>query len=1063
MATSSSIKALYEAQFKSAYQRLNIQQKEAVDTIEGPVLVIAGPGTGKTQIIAARIAHILSAGVDAKPHNILCLTYTDAGAVAMRKRLLDFIGPVAHKVNIYTYHAFCNDVIQHHPQFFLKRDSEAVSDLESAKIYHELLDELPENHRLRRLKGDIYFEMKRLMPLFDLMKREDWSAEKISVAARKRIAELPLLEEFIYKVGNTKKNIKKGDLKKAAIAEETERMETLMDAAQLFDAFNSKMLARARYDFNDMILWVLRAFKENPLLLAEYQERFQYVLVDEFQDTSGSQKELLELLIEFWGQQANVFVVGDDDQSIYEFQGARLNNIVDFYNHFKLSDDPEDTANAIRLIILKENYRSTQKILDAAKAGIDNNAQRLIHLIQSFNLNKTLTASNSNINVPHALAPKVVEYYNTFHEQAAIVTELEALHQKGFNLAEVAVLYSQHKQAEPIIRLLEKKQIPYSVRKKIDLFGVPMVRYFINVLQYLQKESERSFSGDELLFKLMHYPALKIVPVDIAYLSLHLAQKTKDQKLNWRLLLDNGLELATLPLQQVAPIQKFGTNISKWLLEMNQLTLPMLFENIIYDSGLVMHILQSPNRIWDMQVLNTFFDFIKEECSKKPRMHIPEFLKMTEEMQQEKIELAIQRVVASENGVNFITAHSAKGLEFEKVFVIGCTPDFWEKKRGANKMYKLPPELVGDDQANSEEAARRLFYVAITRAKSELQISYPAKDNKDKPLNASAFVEEIRPYCESQKTEVDEATIMDQIKWAFEPEPEVNIELVKKEFIVNRLKNFTMSASALNKYMRCPVAFYYETILQVPSAPNDTLAFGNAVHYALEMLFKEMQTNPGKEFPDCASVLKYFEKSMLKQEDCFTEKQYPRRMELGRKVLTAYYNQYINGFNKLVSVEKMITNVTIENVPIKGKIDKIEFDGNNCTVIDYKTGNPSHSIKDRLAIPDDINPDGGEYWRQMVFYKLLIDNYPFNTWKMVDGIFDFIEPDEEKNAFVRHQVVIREEDVKTVKNQIKTNYDKIMNHEFNKGCNDANCQWCSFVKNNELYKKPNPEEPVTVD
>ncbi|MFM2048110.1 MAG: hypothetical protein RI955_658 [Bacteroidota bacterium] len=1047
------IKAEYDNRFQQSYQQLNTEQKLAVDTIEGPVLVVAGPGTGKTQIIAARIANILASGVDAKPHNILCLTYTDAGAIAMRKRLLEFIGPVAHKVNIHTFHAFCNDVIQHHPQFFLKRESEPVSDLETAEIYHQLLDELPEGHSLRKLKGDIYYEAKRLKNLFSMMKKEDWTAERIVEAIDKHIADLPLKDEYICKRATGE--FKKGDVRTDKIQVEVDKLNLLKDAAALFEKFDAKMVARARYDYDDMILWVIKAFKENQLLLLEYQERFQYVLVDEFQDTSGSQKEVLELLISYWGQDANVFIVGDDDQSIYEFQGARLDNIVSFYEGFEESIKP---------IVLTNNYRSTQKILDASKATIDKNKQRLIHLIkkEGLVLDKNLVASHPKIIAEEAPTPRIVEYYNSFHEEADIVMQLEKLHNEGKNLSEVAVLYSQHKQAANIIKLLEKKRIPYNVKKREDLLKIPLVNYFVNVLEYLQKETSKAFSGEEILFHLMHYPALQINPVDIALLSFHVAQKPKTEKKQWRLVLDNALEISTLNLLSQNKIIQLGNSLNKWLTEMQQLTLPMLFENIIYDSGIVEYILNSPTRIWDMQVLNSFFDFIKEECAKKPRMHVKEFLAMLDEMHGESIELPINKIVAQENGVNFITAHSSKGLEFEYVFLMGCTNDFWEKKRGQNGYYKMPESLVGDDETNAEESSRRLFYVAITRAKKYLQISYPAKDVKEKGKTATLFIAEIMDKCVFEKTSVDEATVMEQIRWSFEPNPPVNIEVLKKEFLEQRLKNFSLSASALNKYLRCPVAFYYETILQVPSAPNDSLAFGNAVHYALEMLFKDMQINDKKEFAPLEQVIKNFEKSMHKQEEAFTEKQFPRRMELGRKSLTEYYNHYINTFNKMVSIEKMIPNIEIDGVPLKGKIDKIEFDGNNCTVIDYKTGNAKHSIKDSLTPPSDKQPNGGDYWRQMIFYKLLIDNYPFNTWKMVEGIFDFIEKNEETKAFVRHKVIITPDDVKIVRTQIKDSYQKIMNHEFAKGCNEEKCQWCNFVKTNKVNRAPEKTDEVVV-
>jgi DNA helicase-2/ATP-dependent DNA helicase PcrA len=258
------------------------------------------------------------------------------------------------------------------------------------------------------------------------------------------------------------------------------------------------------------------------------------------------------------------------------------------------------------------------------------------------------------------------------------------------------------------------------------------------------------------------------------------------------------------------------------------------------------------------------------------------------------------------------------------------------------------------------------------------------------------------------------------------------------------------------------VSFYYETIFQVPTAPNDSLAFGNAVHYALEMLFKDMQLHPSHEFAPIELVIKNFEKSMYKQEEAFTEKQFPRRMELGRKSLTEYYIHYINTFNKTVSVEKMITNIEIDGVPMKGKLDKIEFDGNNCTVIDYKTGNPKHSVKESLAVPSDEHPLGGDYWRQMIFYKLLIDNYPFNAWKMAEGIFDFIEKNEDTDSFVRHKVLITPDDVKLVRAQIKDSYTKIMNHEFAKGCNEEKCQWCNFVKTNKVNRAPEKIDEVVI-
>src|SRR6478609_9222739 len=283
--------------FYEEYNKLNEQQRKAVDTIEGPVMVIAGPGTGKTQILASRIGKILLE-TDASPENILCLTYTDAGVVAMRKRLLQFIGPDAYKVNIYTFHAFCNDIIQENLSLFEKTALDPISELEKTELYKQLIDSFPKNHPLKRYRGDVYFEVNNLQSLFSAMKREGWTADFIKQRIDAYLTDLPTRDEFIYK--RKYKEFNAGDLKADKIAEEKERMEKLRAAVEEFDRFQQLMRKKNRYDFDDMINWVIKAFEENKNLLSNYQERFQYILVDEYQDTSGTQNRIVELLINYW-------------------------------------------------------------------------------------------------------------------------------------------------------------------------------------------------------------------------------------------------------------------------------------------------------------------------------------------------------------------------------------------------------------------------------------------------------------------------------------------------------------------------------------------------------------------------------------------------------------------------------------------------------------------------------------------------------------------------------------------------------------------------------------------
>ncbi|MFY8191246.1 MAG: UvrD-helicase domain-containing protein [Bacteroidia bacterium] len=238
----------YLSKFEAVFAALNAEQQAAVQHIEGPVLVIAGPGTGKTQILAARIARILLE-TDALPENILCLTYTDAGAVAMRKRLQEFIGPDAYRVQIATFHGFCNRVIQDNLDVFGFRNLDPVSELETIEYLRELVDALPKNNPLKRYTGDVYFEINRLKSLFQLMKKEDWSPEYLVQKTDEYIKELPEKPEFLYKrAGKDKQGnaYKKGDVKKDALQAAIDKMELLKAAIAQYENFQQKLLTNQK-------------------------------------------------------------------------------------------------------------------------------------------------------------------------------------------------------------------------------------------------------------------------------------------------------------------------------------------------------------------------------------------------------------------------------------------------------------------------------------------------------------------------------------------------------------------------------------------------------------------------------------------------------------------------------------------------------------------------------------------------------------------------------------------------------------------------------------------------
>ena len=1024
----------FQQSFNDAYARLNSKQREAVDTIEGPVLVVAGPGTGKTQILAVRIGKILEQ-TDVFPENILCLTYTDAGTIAMRKRLSDFIGPDAYRVNIYTFHAFCNDVIRANLDYFGKRELEPITELENVNLLESIYNELPPGHLLKKYKGDLSREVPRLNNLFRMMKEEDWDEKKVSAAIDAYLDDLPTREKYIYKRANTKTGVKVGDIKWNDINEVKERMEKTRAAANLFPKYVQRMRDAGRYDYSDMILWVAKAFRDpspqGENMLRNYQERYLYFLVDEYQDTNGAQNEILNLLTGYWDT-PNVFAVGDDDQSIYEFQGARVKNILDFYEAY---------ANHIKVVVLDENYRSHQWILDASKGVIEKNAERLINKLDG--LTKDLIASNKDRRQP--IAPRVMEYENTAQEAAGIMQQIEALHKNGIALNEVAVIFFQHAQAETLISVCEKRGVPYQVRKKINILDLPLVNQCINMLRYLEEESQNAHSSEYLLFEIMHYPWFQIHPHDIAMLSAWIAAR-KDEAVTWRTTLSDPATLSAIKLKDHESIIRFEKKITHWLQEVYNLTLQILFEKVLNESGLLQYLLTGPDRVWNLEVISTFFDHIKAEGIRNPRVNIHSYLETLSQMETHHLRMEINKSINNTEGVNFITCHSAKGLEFEYVFLMGCTGDKWEKRAGGNYGFGLPDTLTFSTEENKIESMRRLFYVAMTRAKQNLQVSYSRANSDGKETDRSQFVAELLDGGKLQAETVkvpQEVLVEFKISELSETKP-VIIELFDRDFIKKRVEHFVMSASALNTYLDCPVKYYFERIVKVPGAKSDSMAFGTAIHYALRRLFERMKESERQQFPTLQIFIQDFEYDLKRNEDSFTEKQYDNRLELGRQLLTDYYDHYIHSFNKVVVTEYPVRNVMLKHVPITGVFDKIEFINKEVNVVDYKTGNVTYA-KDKLKAPDEKNPLGGDYWRQILFYKILMDAQKYKPWKMVSGEIDFIEKNE-KGEFVKHQIVINEGEIEVVKQQIMDVYDRIQRLEFTTGCNKEDCEWCAFVK-----------------
>lgn len=1022
----------YNRQFLDALDRLNPAQRAAVEHIDGPVLVIAGPGTGKTQLLSARVGKILLE-TDASPANILCLTFTDAGVLAMRDRLLSFIGPEAHRVHIYTFHSFCNSIIQNNLELFGRQGLEPLSDLERVELIRGMIDELSADHPLRIGKNDPYFYERHMRELFQNMKAENWTVPYVETRIDAYLADLPNRKEYIYQVNRG--DFRKGDLKKAKIEAERERMDKLRAGVRLYPSYLEALRRAHRYDYEDMLLWVLGAFEEHEVLLRAYQEQYLYLLVDEYQDTNGAQNAILQKLIDYWDR-PNIFIVGDDDQSIYEFQGARLKNLTDFYHRYEKDQ---------QLVLLDENYRSSQPILDAAGALIRYNERRIVHALGEVHIQKELQAKHAEWGTLDR-PPRIVEYTTHVEEAVDVIRQIEQLRAAGVSLGEIAVIYAKHRQAAPLIDLLEKKGIPYEAKRKINILDLPIIEMLRDLLIYLQIEGEQPHAAEHLLFRILHFPFLNIDAQNLAAISLQRGKQPEENELPWRSLLHDREALEAFGLRDPAPLLRWGRLLSEWLRELHGLPLIKLLERVINRSGLLHYALNHEESSLQLAALSTFFEFLRAESLRRPRLKLPDWLEMLRKMDDNRLPIELQLTNPGEDAVQLVTAHSAKGLEFEYVFMIDCLKDHWEpNNRGSRYRFSMPDTLTLSGEEDALEARRRLFYVAMTRAKHSLQMSYSRLDARSKEQARAQFLDELmnEEVVAFKGKDVPDIEMAEAREWQLRERQIVLRKRPSPAALDEMLEGFVLSISALNQYLRCPLAFYYEKVLRAPVAWSEAAGYGAAMHNTLQRIFEQMLQSRPRRFPGLATSLEVFSGELARFRAYFSTQSYRQRLAEGRRKLEDYYEQRHRGWHKNVKLEFTVRNAVVNGVPLTGVIDKLEFlEGPYVRIVDYKTGSLD---KKKLRRPDDRQPYGGSYWRQLVFYKLMYEAYDRSGRSVKSGTIAYLEPDRDGTYPEKH-LAYRASDLDFLRRLIRETYDKIRAHEFFVGCGEPRCEWCRFVR-----------------
>ncbi|HVT75012.1 MAG TPA: ATP-dependent DNA helicase [Candidatus Paceibacterota bacterium] len=986
--------------FNERYAGLNVGQRQAVDQIDGPVMVIAGPGTGKTTILTLRIANILKR-TDTPPDTILALTFTESGVRAMRRKLSDIVGPAAYRVRIHTFHSFANDIIKAYPDRFPRIiGAEHVEGLEQIALVEKLVEKGDDtgHYDLLRPKGDPTYYVAKIISAIKDLKRDDVSPTKLSTmidAEEKAILGMPDLRHD------------KGKYAGRIKGEYQDRLDDVAKNRELARAYAAyeKALEESRlYDFEDMIIEVVKSLRTDRDLCLRIQEESQYILADEHQDANTAQNELLELVSSFHDD-PNLFIVGDEKQAIFRFQGASLENFLYFKRRF---------PKAV-LIRLTDNYRSHQTILDAAHALIGNNQ------VSDESLRVELLAKGDHGlregDAPGAL-PRAIDCValpDIESELAYVAGETKKLLDQGIQPREIAVLIRNNRHAEAVERTLSSQGIPVARFADADVLDHPYAQAFLAVIRTSLDPAQNDLAGKALL--------APFLGLDIVAVSRALNDWRKAKGLLIDFLKDNDATKSVANL-----FTRFGRMASSD---------PAVdaFEAIANESGFVEFIVKHPRSRELVPLYAALLSTVVRFAERERSATLRDLMIRLDHAREHGYSIAASSVPPE--GVQLMTSHGSKGLEFEYVFIVHATDNVWGGKQ-ARRAFKLPQAQTGTETdhgaalagADSEDE-RRLFYVALTRARKHVCITYAERDSEGKELSPSRFTLEIPEAHIKRSSHATAKGIMPRaatVTTLFKDPAYIRQLFIERGFSVTHLNNF----------LECPWQYFFLNLILLPKAQENAQLYGSAIHGALHDYFEAYKREDDMSIDDATGL---FEKYLRRTH--MTERDLRDYTESGREELRTYLSSY--EFPRAIWNEYKVSGVPFAvgdtEIVLNGNLDKVELvaDG-SVNVVDYKTGKP----QSRNKLEGKTKDADGNYKRQLVFYKLIIDRYKAGEWKMATGTLDFIKPDD--GGKLRREVFsITDEEVRELEGVIADAAKKILNAEF-EGCAGPDCEWCRLAE-----------------
>jgi len=875
---------------------LNPRQREAVTAGEGPLLIVAGVGTGKTTVITRRIAWLI-AEKQASPSEILALTFTERAAAEMEERV-DTLVPYGYvEAQISTFHAFCDRVLRENAVLLgLSPDYGILTEAEQAIFLKDHLFDLP-LERFRPL-GNPMRHLRSLATLFSRAKDEDVTPTEYTAYA----------EHLTEEAGGGAADDEEAELRREEASLQTE-------LAATYSTYQRLLAENGFVDFGDLIALTLRLFREHPTVLQRYRERFRFILVDEFQDTNYAQFELLRLLAEH----RNLTVCGDDDQSIYKFRGAAISNILGFQEAF-----PE-----AQLVVLDHNYRSTQAILDSAYRLIQNNNPDRLEV--RAEITKQLTSDTG------PGRPPIQAHYETLDDESDFVarTIAERHREEERPYGDFAILVRSNAQADAFLQALNLMRIPWRFSGSRGLYDQEEVRAVIALLRTLSDPRDTMS---------LHYVA-SAQPYEISADAL--AVLTGYARRQNKTLLQ-ALRIAARTADFLDITEDARAAISRLLADLDELlplstrerTGEVLYRFLSTQTGMIERLSNSADSrdALRMQNLAKLFGVIERFARVARYDRVGWFIRHLDDLIEAGDNPPVGDARWETDAVNVLTIHQAKGLEYPVVFLAGLVSGRFPTANRSDPI-PLPDELIKDLVSSADfhrQEERRLFYVGMTRARDDVYLTSGQDYGGKRPRKPSLFVSEALDLDVSNIAPQEGSPLARIARHGKSGALDAPEEASQLSLLPPGDDLLTLSNQRITDYVTCPLRYRYSHVLRVPRRPHHSATYGSAIHHAIRLY--HMSRIAGQTI-GLADLQQAFRKHW--QSEGFLSREHEElRLEQGIEALKAFYAHETAENVIPAHVEKRFS-FHLGDVRVIGIFDRIDIDetaeGGLGTIIDYKT------------------------------------------------------------------------------------------------------------------------------